>query len=289
MQRRLYKWILLRKLRPSLQSHGGVTGRSTKSNAEPHLKSSFVFKADISNFYPSIHHSRIYRLFLNDFGCSPDVARLCTRLCTYEHHLALGLITSPFLADQVLKPTDVRIAAACAKARIRYTRFVDDITLSGEFDFRHSGIENVISEILKSVGFKVNLTKSVFGSIKDVDITNIRIHDEKLDVARDYLTEIRRRIADAASLAAGRPFVGPYYLRTQILGSIHYIGWINPNRKQSLLRKFRSVPWNSVVVEAKRLGLVATKKRLLKKDPTIRPSVPHQTESDGNDKLSQHE
>ena len=71
-------------------------------NAERHLRSQFAFSCDIMEFYPSIHSSRVYRLFAKIQGCSPDVARLLTRLCTYRYHLALGLITSPLLADQFL-------------------------------------------------------------------------------------------------------------------------------------------------------------------------------------------
>ena len=90
-------------------SHGGVRGRHIKTNVEPHLKSTFVFTTDISNFYPTISHNRVYRLFSRDFCCSPDVAESAPRLCTYKHHLALGLITSPILADQVIAPIDARI------------------------------------------------------------------------------------------------------------------------------------------------------------------------------------
>ena len=120
-QRRLYRKILLPKLAPSEYSHGGVRGRHIKSNVAPHLHSTFVFTTDVTNFYPTISHNRIYRLFTTAFKCSPDVARICTRLCTYQHHLALGLITSPILANQVLKVVDARIGVACKKAGLVYT------------------------------------------------------------------------------------------------------------------------------------------------------------------------
>ncbi|MFO7906784.1 MAG: hypothetical protein ACQESR_12800 [Planctomycetota bacterium] len=83
-QSRLYRRVLLPRLVPSSHSHGGVRGRHIKSNALAHRRSAFVFKTDISDFYPSVHHSRVYRLFTEKFACSPDVARICTRLCTYQ-------------------------------------------------------------------------------------------------------------------------------------------------------------------------------------------------------------
>src|SRR5687768_16710599 len=73
-QSRLYRRVLLPKLEPSLHSHGGVRGKSIKTNVEPHLGSAYAFRTDIRNFYPSIHFKRVYRLFSERFECSPDVA-----------------------------------------------------------------------------------------------------------------------------------------------------------------------------------------------------------------------
>ena len=120
-------------------SHGGVRGRHIKTNVEQHIESTFVFTADVSNFYPTISHKRVYRLFVEDFACSPDVAHICTKLCTYKHRLALGLITSPMLADQVMRRIDARIGGLCRNAGLVYTRYVDDLTISGPFDLKESG------------------------------------------------------------------------------------------------------------------------------------------------------
>ena len=48
--------------------------------------------------------------------------------------LALGLITSPILADQMMDCVDDRIGGACRKAGLVYTRYVDDLTISGPYD-----------------------------------------------------------------------------------------------------------------------------------------------------------
>jgi RNA-directed DNA polymerase len=133
LQSLLHTNLLKPRHKPSIFSHGGIQGRHIRSNAEAHQASVFVFKTDVENFYPSISHHRVYRLFSGAFGCSPDVARVCTRLCTYRWRLSLGLITSPILADCLMKPVDIRIGAMCKKHELIYTRFVDDITLSARF------------------------------------------------------------------------------------------------------------------------------------------------------------
>ena len=163
----LLRRIFKRALNPTIYSHGGVSGRHIKSNAEVHGDSIFGFTCDISNFYPSIRRERVYRCFVQNLGCSPDVASLLTRLCTYDHHLALGLPTSPILADQILNPIDLRIAQMEEENRLSYSRFVDDITLSGSFDFNSAGFRETVGSILRSAGFDTNRKKDRFGRIND--------------------------------------------------------------------------------------------------------------------------
>lgn len=155
IQDRFYKRVLLKHLAPSEYSFGGVRGRSIKDNAAVHLGNSFLFVADISNFYPSIGHRRVFRFFRESLNWPEATSRICTELCTYDHHLALGLVTSPILADQILKPIDAEIAAACKVYHVTYSRYVDDITLSASFDIADTPLCGVIREILEQNAFKV--------------------------------------------------------------------------------------------------------------------------------------
>jgi hypothetical protein len=266
VQDRLLRAVLMPKLSPSPHSHGSVRGRHVKTNVEPHLDSVFAFTADISNFYPTISRNRVYRLFVSQFGCTPDVARLCTRLCTYRHHLALGLVTSPFLAEQVLIPIDRRLAAACAAAGLVYTRYVDDLNISGRYDLQRSGFESVVERILTQHGFKMHPEKLDYGRLsKGMPITKITIRKGHPDVRREYLAELDRQLDDANNPANGREFNGPYYTRNQIAGRVQFVCWINRGRKRKLAAKYNSIPWRKVEIEAVRRELVAAKKKLVKK------------------------
>lgn len=260
----LYGRVLLPKLNHAEFSHGGIAGRNIKTNLKPHQNSRFVFKTDISNFYPSIHYKRVYRLFTEHFVCSPDVARLCTKLCTYKHHLALGLITSPILADQILENTDRRIGGACKNAGLRYSRYVDDITISGPYSLENTGFVRLVQSILKDQGFATNPSKNQLGSIDAVPITNIRVNRGHPDVSRDYIAELERLLDDASSLAMVKEFRGPYLTKGQIWGKIQFVCWVNPYRRRQLASKFRSIPWEKVEMEARERGLIVAKKTLLK-------------------------
>ena len=234
-----------------------------------HERSAYVFKADVSDFYPSIKQPRVYRLFLNEFACSAPVAKLCTRLCTHEHHLALGLVTSPILADQVLRIIDNRIAGICQTTGIRYSRFVDDLTISADFDIARSGIPRLLNDILVESGFRANEDKYEFGRLSDgLTITGIRFNRRgNLDVLTGYADEIVQQLKDSEQLALGECFdlSRPYYTQASIRGRVEFVRRINYPRGNKLLRRYLTIDWQRVKSAAHLQRLVICKKQLTKK------------------------
>jgi hypothetical protein len=155
----------------------------------------------------------------------------------------LGLCTSPILADQLLIDIDRRIAAACAKAKLIYTRYVDDITISGAFDLSNAGIPELVDRILGQHGFKTKRSKSVAGELESTLITGVRVVEGRLEPAMEYITELERQLQDALSLSRGEKFSGPFFTRAQLAGRIQFVAWINPRRKARLRAMFSNVDW----------------------------------------------
>lgn len=266
IQSRILRAVLLPALPASQFSHGGIRGRHIKSNIRPHLRSAFVFTSDISDFYPSVSHNRVYRLFVGRFECAPDVARFLTRLCTHNQHLALGLITSPILADQVMHPIDDRIGQACQQAGLIYTRFVDDLTISGGYDLKRSGFSSLVERIAGEHGFALNPRKHQFGRLDEgTPITKIRSNRGHPDVRREYLAELERQLADARRLAVGDHFEGPYYTEGQIWGRVQFVCWINPGRRRSLEHQYRMIRWDKVREAAESRNLTISRKSFEKR------------------------
>jgi len=271
----LLRNLLRPKLRPSGYSHGGVQGRHIKTNAEAHIESPFVFSTDVANFYPSIPYQRVYRLFVKGFACSPDVARICTKLCTYDYRLALGLITSPIIADRLMLEFDHRIGKLCENQDLVYTRFVDDITVSGQYPIKSGSVPRMITDVLAGYGFRVNPKKheeALKGPGRFEDgkcITKLEIKRRRIRVRMQFIEEVSKQLADASRLEQGHQLEGLYYTAGQINGRIHFISWINSGQAVDLERRFHSIQWDVVEREASARGLVAAKKVLRKRSRRI--------------------
>lgn len=274
---RTYQALLHRKLlkprhRPSCYSHGGVPGRHIKSNALAHSKSVFVFSSDVARFYPSISHQRVYRLFSTRLSCSPDVASICTKICTYNGHLALGLITSPVLADIVMFDVDHRIGIMCAKHSLVYTRYVDDISISGSYPIESGSFMELVRKILGSHGFLVNLKKhnSNIGRLSDDHcITKLVIRRGRVDVSPQYLRSVQDQLDSLNRFAQTGQLTELYYTQDQMHGKIQFISWINPRRQLALRQRFSAVDWKAVERLANSQGLVATRKRIVERTSSL--------------------
>lgn len=256
LQEALHYKILQQRLDRSPHSYGGVPGRDQVSCVERHLGQCFCYTGDIRNFYPGIHFERVRRLYL-DLGCSDGVARALTRLTTNHHRLEQGYITSPIIADRIFRLADTRIGQLCKQHRLVYTRFVDDITISGPFDLRTSGIPTTISKILAGTGFQKHPRKEGYGSISSgATILGLRLNKGWPDVAAEYFNETVRRLQDMASLGADGPFTGPFFTEAELHGRMRYVCWVNPNRRARLFPLWNALNWEQIHRIAAARGIV---------------------------------
>ena len=237
LQSRIYERLLVPSHKASFYNHGGIRGRDIKTNASAHVGSVFLITRDVANFYPSIHFTRVYGLFADHFRCSSDVAGICTKLCTYRYHLALGLITSPILADCLMSNVDRRIGAMCCKHGLVYTRFVDDITISGPFPIDSGSFPELVAVILRENGFDLNSQKADGGRFSDGTlISKLLARRHRLDVSGKYFSEVVRQLDSTAMLAKGGDGSGSYQTRSQLWGRIQFITWINPGRRREIMQ-----------------------------------------------------
>lgn len=243
LQRRILDNLLF-KLPRSESSFGQAKGRTIKDNAKIHAHSSYIIKLDIKDFYPSIHSTKVYKFFAKKQECIADVAHILTALTTYNYSLPLGVSTSPMLADLIVKPIDIRINGMANKLGLKYTRYVDDLTLSSNFPLER--MTKLVIKVLKESGFRTKKEKLIYYRPKLGDeriITGVRVEYGHISVPLNYVSALETELKNAIYQSKKKEVIGEFHNREHYRGKITYVNWLDPKLGGKLLRLYRKVKW----------------------------------------------
>jgi len=252
------RWILehiLTRLEVTPHAHGFIAGRSTVSNARPHVGKAVVCNLDLKDFFPSITFPRVRGLF-ESLGYSPAAATLLALLVTEaprvqvvldgepswvavaDRALPQGACTSPMISNLVARKLDRRLAGAAAKLGWTYTRYADDLTLStGESGKPSMALMlSRVRAIVRDEGFAINEAKGrVQRAAGRQTVTGIVVND-KLGVPRDQLRRLRAILHRARTTGlAAQNRDGRADFEAHLRGMIAYIAMIDRERGARLL------------------------------------------------------
>lgn len=187
-------------------SHGFENGRSYITNAKAHKKSRVLLNIDLKSFFNSITFRRVRGLFLSrSFNCSDKVATILAQIVCYRDMLPQGACTSPIIANMIARRLDSSLINLARSTGSRYTRYVDDITISTTKRYLAKSIvesftaipnKNVIlgqeiKKIITKEGFELNNQKTRVQdkSIRQ-EVTGVVIN-EFPNVRREFIRSIR--------------------------------------------------------------------------------------------------
>jgi hypothetical protein len=138
-----------------------VDSRDYVNNASIHVKPLVLVNLDIKNFYPNIHRDLVFNVFKNFFGFEPGVAEVLTCLTTLNGRVPQGGCCSSYLANLIFYSEEFKLVQKLRKKGWRYSRLLDDITISSEsaIDDHISPIKEIAS-LCKKFGLKLNNNKT---------------------------------------------------------------------------------------------------------------------------------
>lgn len=167
-----------------------IKKRSIKSNARLHRAQPFILKTDIKNFFGSINEFEVTKIFIG-FGYREKVAIGLAKVCCLNGVLPQGAATSGYISNLLLYNFDVEMLDFCQKLQLRYSRYADDVTVSGP-DLDRGIVMPKIATLLKSKSLKINKKKTkLVRRNNQQKITGIVVN-ERLSVERTYLKSIRQ-------------------------------------------------------------------------------------------------
>lgn len=272
---RLFLAEILDRIPSHDAAHGFRAGRSVASYAAPHAGQPVVVRMDLEGFFASITAGRVYGI-LRSAGYPEPVAHALTGLATTvlpraewkaispptspdlldAHwrlgrrlagpHLPQGAPTSPALANLAAYRLDVRLTALAASWDGRYTRYADDLALSGGVGWRSdiSRLVTLVGDIARDEGFRPNDRKTAVLPRHKRQVLGGLVVNERPHVSRAEVDQLRavlhncRRDGPAAQNRAGVP-----EFEAHLRGRVAWVAQHDPARGARLSAQFDAIDW----------------------------------------------
>jgi RNA-directed DNA polymerase len=274
IQRRLLHEILM-WIPAHDAAHGFVPGRSARTHAAAHTGRRVVLRLDLEDCFASVRAGRVYGIF-RTAGYPESVAHVLTGLCTNavpvdewdavprpsepwlvaaHHrlgrrlatpHLPQGAPTSPALANLCAHRLDRRLTGLAGAFDARYTRYADDLVLSGDalLHRRAATVRDAVAAIAAEEGFRINDAKSqLLTRAGRQRVCGIVVND-RLNLARTEYDRLKAIVHDAernGPAAANRAGVPDF--RSHLRGRIAWLASLHPQRGARLHERFELIAW----------------------------------------------
>lgn len=238
-------WILEYILNPGAKTYVSSVAKaympkqSVRDNARFHKRQKYILCLDLKDFFGSISFLQVHSIFRN-MGYSKALATLLSNICILNNSLPQGAPTSPMLSNMVFKYYDDKIFDYCKSRNIRYTRYADDLTFSGDFNYKE--VVSFIRKVLSKTSFAINDNKTKFVSRGNrQEVTGVVVN-EKLQATAKYRKKIRLEVYYIIKFGVDRHLETIEWKRSIVEYLHHLLGRINftltINRNDSEMRKY---------------------------------------------------
>ncbi|MPM98660.1 hypothetical protein SDC9_145848 [bioreactor metagenome] len=169
-------------------------------------------------------------------GYNLQVSVFLARLCCLRESLPQGAPTSAYLSNLIMRSFDANISKYCTENKIRYTRYADDLTFSGDMNI--SKLLHVVDRELKYFGFRRNKKKlKVMRSGTRQIVTGIVVNEVQ-QLSREYRLKIRQEVHYLQKFGLDDHLSHSNEVRSNylshLIGKIQYALFINPKDKKML-------------------------------------------------------
>ncbi len=237
---RTYLKVILRYINTHLFSglrvhnsvHSYRSGRSSITNAKEHIGKKFVLNIDLENYFSSISSRKIISV-LRDNGFSRYGSILLASLCTLDGVLPQGAPTSPLISNVILFRIDGSMFKYCKKRSLNYTRYSDDITISGNSKEAIQKAKKRLTVMVEGIKFKINYRKTRLMPYHKQQIVTGVVVNENPTPPRKVMRRIRAKFHEADK-------AGSIDLHTfkRLYGHISYLNAFDKYRNCVLVEKY---------------------------------------------------
>ncbi|WP_313482712.1 reverse transcriptase family protein [Stutzerimonas kunmingensis] len=169
-----------------------------------HCGAKTIAKIDISNFFDNIDYDLTFRVFADILHYPREVSLALANICTREGTIPQGAATSSFIANLCLFE-EGGLVEGFTRENLRYTRLVDDITLSSTSTQKNLTRHfSKLEKMLQDAGFTLNVDKSGIEHIstKAFSLHGLRISQASPQLPREEIRKIRADVHNLKQEAA---------------------------------------------------------------------------------------
>ena len=241
---------ILRKILDPLPSteacHGFVKKRGIATNAAPHVGKVVVAHYDLRHFFPTITRGRVYGLFRRTCGYPHPAALTLAKLCTFKCRLPQGAPTSPALANLVCRKLDARLNGLAKKLGGNYTRYADDLSLSGDAKFASSLriVIPMLRKIVRGEKFRLAPEKSRINRRGAAQIVTGLTVNDRVAVPRRKRRLLRAIVHNCRVKGPeGQNRIKAYNLKATLEGWIGHVKRFHTKEGERLKAEFSEIRW----------------------------------------------
>jgi RNA-directed DNA polymerase len=269
VQRRVLEGLLAR-VPPHEAACGFTRGRGLLDHARLHAGQEVLMRFDLRDFFGSVRASRVHALFAT-LGYSPQMSRALTALTTSrvpepylmrwrderlidpDHaarlrvaHLPQGAPTSPALANLCAFTLDLRLAALAQSCGARYSRYADDLVVSGGKGLaaRRAQIEALVGAAAREEGFALQHRKTHCATRAGAQRVCGLVVNEHPNLPRaefDRLKAVLHRCVEGGPSAQNRHSIADW--RGHLVGRVSWAAQVNPDKAARLSALLQRIDW----------------------------------------------
>ncbi|MCK4795972.1 MAG: retron St85 family RNA-directed DNA polymerase [Spirochaetes bacterium] len=250
--KKIQRWILdniLYNIDPGEYAHGFLPKKSITTNSSLHVGQDLVLGIDIKDFFPSITLNRVKGL-IRSFGYNDEISNSLAEICTFNWRLPQGAPTSPMISNLIAKQLDDKLSRFCEKRKLNYSRYADDITISGGKNLPK--FKEMIFDIIKRHEFSINFNKvRLHDRGSSQRVTGLIVND-KISIGRKrrkWLRAIVHNILKNGPVFENRTN-NPFF-KEWLFGHLGHAKMVEPDFATPLIKSIKDVDWSEYYILSK--------------------------------------
>lgn len=204
---------------------------SIVDNARAHLGNKVLICYDLRDFFDNITYKKI-EVELKKANVPPNLLKAIKNWCFSEKHLPQGAPTSPFFSNLVCANLDFRFSTLAKKIDAVYTRYADDIIISGSEDILR--YQTIFKRIIRTEKFFINYQKIRVSTLDAAPfhvVTGL-IVNEKVSVRPKYVEKVWIELKKKIPFTSKRHGIK---FENVIRGKINFIKFVDSGTGQPIL------------------------------------------------------